>query len=303
MPACQLKQLLLAFVTLATLSSGTFAQYQRPDVGSMDKVVSPIAEGEVAVDESKLNTFVPKDLAFNDEDGNPVTIGSYLDKGRPIILWIGYFECPMLCDRMSGGMVRAVRSMKLDGATEYAILNVSVNPDEVPGIAKQKKENYLKELGQPGQAAGWNLLTGSPAAIEGLTESVGYKYKAVEIAGETEYAHPAVLIILSPEGQVSRYLYPDQESAGVEFSPQTMRLSLIEASQGRVGSTIDRFLLTCLRFDQHTGKYTKNVQAIMRYAGGATVLLMAAVFVPLWVRSARNSTKGHAAFGANDSPA
>ena len=280
------RRVLLATIAVAACSATSFAQYSKPEIGSMDKVVEPYKEGEVGVDE-KPGSQVPLDAAFNDEDGQAVTFGSYLNKGRPIILWIGYFECPMLCDRMSGGMIRAVRSIKLDAGKEFAILNVSINPNEVPGIARQKKDNYLKELGQPGDASGWNLLTGGPTAIERLTSSVGYKFKAVEVAGETEYAHPAVLVILSPEGKVTRYLYPDKDTSGVEFDSQTLRLSLVEASNGTVGSTVDRFLLTCLRYDAHTGKYTKDAIALMKYAGALTVLVMAAVLVPLWIKSAR----------------
>ena len=278
------RQLLLSLIAVLGGATSSFAQYQKPDVGSMDKVVEPYQAGEVGVDE-KPGATVPLDLKFVDEEGRDVTLGSYLGHGRPIILWLGYFECPALCDRMSGGMIRAVRGIKLDAGREFSILNVSINPNDVPGVAKQKKINYLKELGQPGDAKGWDLLTGSPESIATLTGDVGYKFKAVQTVDGTEFAHPAVLLILSPEGKVTRYLYP--QSTGLEFDGQTMRYSLIEAAEGKVGTTVDQFLLTCLRYDAHTGKYTKDAQAIMKWAGALTVVIMAAIFFPLWIRAAR----------------
>lgn len=278
--------LLAAIALTATLSApAAHAQYQRPDIGSMDRVIDPYEKGEVGVDE-KPGAYVPKDVAFLDEDGKDVTLASYLGQGRPVILWLGYYECPALCDPMSGGMVRAVKDLKLDSGKEFAIVNVSINPSEVPGIAKVKRETYLKELGHPGEARGWNLLTGKPEGIAALTQAVGYKFKKVTADGETQYAHPAVLIVLSPEGKVTRYLYPSK-GTGVEFDAQTMRLSLIEASEGKVGSPLDQFLLTCLRYDSHTGKYTWVAVRLMQYAGAVTVLVMVAVFVPYWIRSSR----------------
>lgn len=278
------RQLLLSFAAVVGLTGSTFGQYVKPEVGSMDRVVDPYEAGQVGVDE-KQGAIVPLDTKFADEDGRDVTLRDYFANGRPVILWLGYFECPALCDRMSGGMVRAVQNVKLESGKEFAILNVSINPSEVPGVAKQKKINYLKELGQPGEASGWNLLTGTSLSITALTNAVGFKFKPVTTIEGTEYAHPAVLLVLSPEGKVTRYLYP--QSQGVEFDAQTMRLSLIEASEGKVGSPLDQFLLTCLRYDAHTGKYTKDAQAIMKWAGVATVVTMAAIFLPLWIRAAR----------------
>ena len=285
----QQKLLCMLAAFIGCVGSTAFAQYQKPDVGSMDRVVDPVSPGEVGIDE-KLGAAVPLDLSFHDEDGQDVTLAQYVCNGRPVILWLGYFECPALCDRMSGGMIRAVRDVKLDAGKEFAILNVSINPSEVPGVAKQKKINYLKELGQPGEAKGWNLLTGSPDSIEKLTKSVGYKFKAITTLTGTEYAHPAVLMVLSPAGKVTRYLYP--QSSGLEFDAQTMKYSLIEAADGKVGTPLDQFVLTCLRYDAHTGKYTKDAQAIMKWAGAATVVIMAAIFFPLWIRAARRPTEG-----------
>ena len=285
-----LRQLLLPAtlglsLLLAAAPSVSFAQYSRPDVGSLDKPVEPYAFGEVGVDE-RLGNLVPKDLKFRDEAGKSVALSDYLTHGRPIVLWMGYYECPMLCDLMSAGMVKSVKGVQLDAGQEFAILNVSIDPNESSTLARDKKATYLKELGQPGNAAAWNLLTGSPESIRALAEAVGYKFKKVTVQGESQYAHPAVLMILAPDGKVTRYLYPDGNQ-GVNFDTRTMQLSLIEASNGTVGSTLDKVLLTCLRYDSHTGRYTWIALNLMKGAGALTVLGMAAVLVPIWIRSAR----------------
>lgn len=281
----QLRSACLVLAVAATASVAS-AQYDKQDIGSMDMPVNPVQPGEVNVQE-KLGSYVPLSDAFLDEESQPVTLNTYVNKGRPIILWLGYYDCPQFCDRMSAGLVRGVKNLKLEGGKEFAIVHVSINPNEVPGLAKQKKINYTKELGWPGESKGWNLLTGKPESIAALTDSVGYKYKAVKVKGETEYAHPAVLVVLSPEGKVARYLYPQQGGGDLAFDPETLRLSLIEASEGRVGSTIDHLMLTCLRWDAQTGKYTKDAVALMKWAGALTVLIMAAVLLPLWIRAAR----------------
>ena len=282
----QFRAACLGLTLVAASATVASAQYDRQDIGSMDVAVNPVQPGEVNVEE-KLGAFVPLGDSFLDEEGQPVTLNTYLNHGRPIILWLGYYECPQFCDRMSAGLVRGVKNIKLDSGKEFAIVHVSINPNEVPGLAKQKKINYTKELGQPGDSKGWSLLTGKPESIAALTASVGYKYKAVKVRGETEYAHPAVLVVLSPEGKVARYLYPQQGGGDLAFDPQTLRLSLIEASDGRVGSTVDHLMLTCLRWDAQTGKYTKDAVALMKWAGALTVLIMAIILIPLWIRAAR----------------
>jgi protein SCO1 len=283
------RHLLSALTIVASVAPIARAQYNLPEVKAVDGIVEPYQAGEVGVDE-KLGSIVPSSMMFVDESGAKVPLSDFLGKGRPVILWLGYYECPMLCDKMSGGMVEAVRGVQLDAGKEFSILNVSIDPNESAALARAKKATYLKELGQPGNAAAWNLLTGSPESIKSLADSVGYKFKKVVLKGndgaETQYAHPAVLVVLSPEGKVTRYLYP-LAAAGIAFDPRTMQLSLIEASEGRVGSVVDRFVLTCLRYDAHTGKYTWIAVKLMQWAGGLTVVIMAAVFLPLWIRAAR----------------
>lgn len=280
------RHLLTAFASVVAFGTTVaVAQYNLPEVGSMNRAVEPYQAGEVGVDE-KLGAIVPSSTTFTDESGKKVALGEFLGNDRPVILWLGYYKCPLLCDKMSGGMVEAVKGIKLDAGKEFSILNVSIDPNESAALARAKKSTYLKELGQPGNAAAWNLLTGSPESIKSLADSVGYKFKKVTIDGESQYAHPAVLVVLSPEGKVTRYLYP-LPAAGVVFDPRVMQLSLIEASEGRVGSVVDRLVLTCLQYDAHTGKYTYVAVQMMKWAGALTILVMGAILIPIWIRAAR----------------
>lgn len=291
-PARQLLSVIVLATAILTTGGGSVAhaQYNLPPVGSMDNVVDPFKPGEVGVDE-KLGSTIPTSTTFVDETGTKVTLGDYLHKDRPVILWMGYYECPMLCDKMSAGMVDAVKRIQLDAGKEFSILNVSIDPNESSGLAKAKKQTYLSELGQPGNAAAWNLLTGSPETIKTLADAVGYKFKKIKVKDETQYAHPAVLMILSPEGKLTRYLYP-VAAAGVTFDPRTMQLSLIEASEGRIGSIVDRVILTCLHYDVKAGAYTKNAVALMKLGGGITILVMGLFLIPLWIKSARMKPGG-----------
>lgn len=277
---------LSAILAIAPVSS---AQYMRQPPGTLTTPLELYEPGEVGVDE-KPGAQVPLDAQFKDEEGMPVTVGSLLKPHRPTILWLGYYECPMLCDKMSAGMVKALKDIRLDAGGEYAVVQISINPNEVPLDAKAKKQTYVEQIGRPKDAAGWNLFTGNPDQIAKVADAVGYKFKKVEIEGQTEYAHPAVLMVLSPEGKVTRYLYP-KAAEGVEFDSRTMQLSLIEASNGQIGSTVDRILLTCLQYDHKTGKYTWVAVNLLKLGAGITVLIMAAVLVPLWIRGPRNFLK------------
>lgn len=280
---------LLSLAAILLIAPPTRAQYRQPELGTLNKPLELYQPDEVGVDE-KLGNQVPLDAQFKNEEGESIAFGSLLKPNRPTILWLGYFDCPMLCDKMSAGMVKAVKVIRLDAGTEFAVVQVSINPSEVPADAKRKKETYIEKIGKPGTATGWNLLTANPEPIAAVAGSVGYKFKKVTVEGETQFAHPAVLVILSPEGKVTRYLYP-KASEGVEFDDRTMQLSLIEASNGTIGSTVDRILLTCLHYDPTTGRYTWVAVNLMKLGGAITIAIMGAILIPFWIRGAKNPLK------------
>lgn len=284
-----LKTQLLSLAAIVLTASAAHAQYVRQPIGTLNKPLELYQPDEVGVDE-KPGAQLPLDAQVHDEDGDTITLGSLLKPNRPNILWLGYYECPMLCDKMSAGMVQAVKDIRLDAGTEFAVIQLSINPSEVPADAKAKKQTYLEKIGRPGIATGWNLLTANPEPIAEVANAVGYKFKKVEVEGETQYAHPAVLVILSPEGKVTRYLYP-KAAEGVQFDDRTMQLSLIEASNGTIGSTIDRILLTCLHYDSKAGKYTWVAVNLMKLGAAITVVVMASILIPFWIRGAKNPLK------------
>ncbi len=181
--------------------------------------------------DQRLGEQVPLALTFRDEGGRAVTIGSYFGT-KPVIMLITYYNCTMLCPLLLDGLVRALRPISFDVGKEFAILTVSINPRETPGIAASRKDLYVQRYGRAGAAEGWHFLTGEQEAIRTLTAAVGFRY--VYDAKKDEYAHATGLLLLTPQGKVSRYFY------GVEFSPRDLRLGLIEAAASTIGSPVDQ---------------------------------------------------------------
>lgn len=231
-----------------------------------------------------LNAQLPLDLDFVDESGRPVKLGSYFDGRRPVILTLNYYRCPMLCTLQLNGLIDGLRRMDWTPGEQFEIVTVSFDPAETPSLAKAKKDNYLGEYGRPSAAKGWHFLTGKQKSIKTLTETVGFGYKWNADRGQ--WIHIAALYACTPDGRVSRYLY------GVMFEPGTLRFSLIEASEGKVGSTLDQIILYCYHYDSATGKYSLGAMSVMRIGGGLTLLALAAILGTLWRREARRRRAG-----------
>jgi protein SCO1/2 len=194
-------------------------------------------------------------------------IGDYFGK-RPVVLALVYYECPMLCTQVLNGLVSALGVLNFEAGREFDVVAVSFNPKEGPGLASQKKANYVERYGRPGAAGGWHFLTGSPESISRLTDAVGFKYAYDPNIGQ--YAHGAAIELLTPKGTIAKYFY------GIEYSPRDLRLGLIEASDERIGSVVDDVLLFCYHYDPSTGTYGASVLAIVRAGAIATVLALAA---------------------------
>ena len=272
---------------LAVLSLATFAMAQAttapalPDPGGRLEP-APKELQNIGIDEH-AGDMLPLDAAFYDETGNPVTLRDYFGKGRPVVLQLSYFGCPSLCSLVSNGLVESLNELSLTMGKEFDVINVSFDPAETARLAKLKKQSFLDAYNRPAGAEAWHFLTGNPKEIDALTNAVGFRYKWVE--SSKQFSHPAVLVLLTPEGKISRYLY------GVKYAPQTLRLSLVEASEGKIGTTVDRFLLTCFHYDSYAGKYTPLAMGIMRVGGVATVLVIAVVIVWLIRREKRREQR------------
>jgi protein SCO1/2 len=233
--------------------------------------------------EEKLGDTIPLDLTFTDDRGEDITLGKYFNKGKPVVLILGYYTCPMLCNLVMNGLSDVLRDIPWRPGYEFQIVSVSIDPTETDLVASAKKENYIKSIGKPGISNGWDFLTGPAENSKKLADAVGFKYFYVE--DRDQYAHPAVLVILSPDGKITRYLY------GIEFVERDFKLAITEASEGKVGSTIDKLILYCYHYDAEEGSYTLFAENVMRLGGIATVILLAVFFFFLFLHERRKKHK------------
>ena len=236
----------------------------------------PAALRDVGYDQ-RLGEQVPLDLAFRDEAGRSVTLRS-LFRGRAVVLSLAYYECPMLCTLTLNGLVSALSILTFDVGKDFDVVTVSFEPKETAALAAAKKKAYLARYRRPGAEEGWHFLTGDAPAIAALTSAVGFRY--AWDAETRQYAHPAGILVLTPDGRIARYMY------GVEYAPRDLRLALVEASQGRIGNPVDTVLLYCYRYDPARGRYAASVIRLVRLGGALTVLGLGA-FVLLSLRRER----------------
>ncbi len=218
--------------------------------------------------DQRLGEQVPLDLAFRDEAERPVRLGSYFGK-KPAILVLAYYECPMLCDMVLGGVTGSLKALSFDAGKEFDVIVVSIDPGETPQLAAGKKRGTLSRYGRHGTDAGWHFLTGGQEEITRLTRAVGFRYVYDE--ERDEYAHAAGAVFLTPKGKISRYLY------GIEFAPKDVRLALVESAGGRIGSVVDQVLLYCFHYNPEMGRYSVMTLNILRIAAAATVLSLIAL--------------------------
>ena len=218
--------------------------------------------------DQKLNTQVPPQLHFRDEAGRDVALSSYFG-ARPTVLIMAYYNCPNLCPLTIDNLVGNLRKIAFDAGNQYNVVAVSIDPREKPALAASKKQHYLTQYARPATAAGWHFLTGEEANIGRLAAAVGFHYAYDK--QHNEYSHPSGLIVLTPQGRISRYFY------GFDYSPTDLRLGMVEASAGQIGTPIDQVLLRCYHYDPVTGKYDVAVLNIARFVGVATMLAVGAL--------------------------
>jgi protein SCO1 len=223
--------------------------------------------------EQHLDAQVPPDLSFRDETGKSVNLADYFGH-KPLILNLVYYNCTMLCGEALAGLASAMRLVKFDVGNEFDVITVSFDPRETPEMAAAKKKDYVGRYGRANAAAGWHFLTGQPESINALTKAVGFQYQYD--AKSNQYAHATAIMVLTPQGRISRYFY------GVDFPPKDLRMGLVEASQGKIGNAVDAVLLYCYHYDPQTGKYGAMVANILRLAAAATILIMGMFLFILW---------------------
>jgi len=238
--------------------------------------VRPPALREVGIDQ-RLGESLPLDAPFRDDHGQSVTLGD-LFGGKPVVLVMTYFECPMLCTLVLNGLTKTLKTMNFEPGKEFDVVVVSFDPRDTPELAAKKKATYVAEYGRVATADGWHFLTGDQAAIARVATAVGFRYKWVP--EEKQFAHAAAIMVATPEGRMSRYFY------GVDYAGRDLRLGLIEAADHKIGSAVDVLLLFCYRYDPATGKYGAIVLNMVRIGGVATVLVIGAFMAVMFRREA-----------------
>lgn len=229
---------------------------------------------------------IPLELAFVDTKGKKVTLAEYFDGERPVVLTLNYSNCPMLCSLQLNGLFDGLKEMDWAMGKEYQMLTVSIDPAESPERAAMSRERYLKQYGRPGSGGGYHCVTGKNENIKRLSDTIGFHYRYVPETGE--YAHAAATFICTPDGRLSRYLY------GVEYDPQTLRMSLLEASQGKIGTPMDQLLLFCFHYDAASGRYGPSAFKLMRLGGLVTVFIVGGILLVYWRKESRKIWKRRA---------
>lgn len=241
----------------------------------------PVEVRNVDVEEH-LGDTLPLDLQFVDHNGQAVALRDYFDGERPVLLTLNYYGCPMLCGLQLNALTDSLRELDWSPGENFRIVTVSIDPDEDASLASAKRANHLQALGR-GDDVEWEFLTGTAQSIEQLAEAVGYRYEFIEETGE--FAHPATLMFASPGGVVTRYLY------GMVVEPRDLRLALLEAGEGRVGTPVDHFVLACYIYDADTGGYVQNAFFVMRAGASLGVIALASLLLVLWRKEFRKAAQ------------
>ncbi|MSQ91241.1 MAG: SCO family protein [Phycisphaerales bacterium] len=268
--------LLSCFLSQASIPP--FAPGEAPISGD---TVAPEMQGVDIVEH--LGDIVPPHTLFMGDDGNEVSLGKILESGKPIMLHMGYYKCPMLCTLVLNEGFRSLAKVDLSVGKDFELVSISVNPKESNELAHAKKLGYLAEYGREGAERGVRFLTAiqtpqGAAAPAAIAEAIGFQYKQLPSG---EYSHPAMFAMIAADGRIVRYLY------GVKFDPDTMRMALVEAGEGKIGTPLDRFILWCHQYDPSSQGYVLFAFRVMQVGGGITVVVLAAGLIYLFRRGAR----------------
>jgi len=273
-------RLVVAAATLLIVAAPASAQYMHePKQALTQNTLVPILQ-QVGIDQ-RIGQHLPLDLIFRDETGQSVPLRNYFGK-RPVLLTLVYYQCPMLCSEVLNGVVGGLLPLKLNVGRDFDIVTISFDPRDTPAVATEKRDTYLRRYGRADADKGWHFLAGDTPAIEALTKAVGFRYAwDPQIQ---QYAHASGIMVLTPDGRLSRYLY------GVEYTPKDLRLALVDSSAGKVGNVVDQVMLYCYHYDPATGKYGAVVTNMLRLGGALTLLLLGGFLAMAWRRELRMKT-------------
>ena len=218
-------------------------------------------------------------LKVQDHFGDRISMGEHFKEGKPAVFTLNYYSCASLCSVQLNAVLNGLKDMDWVPGDQFKMLTLSIDPEETSSLAAQKRGAYLEELGK--QNASWEFMVAKQSVITDIANQVGYRYTYDEQS--KQFAHPAVIMILSPDGTISRYLY------GVSYSARDLKFALIEASEGKIGTTVDKVILSCFSYDNSTGRYTASAFGLMRLAGVVTMFFLGAMVTALWRRERRQT--------------
>jgi protein SCO1/2 len=248
--------LLVAWAAVPAVTGG------QSDMPVQNIGVRPDILKDVGIDQ-KLNEKIPLDLSFRDEQGNSVLLSQFFGQ-KPVIISLAYYNCPMLCTQVLNGLEQGLKGLSMDAGNQFNVLTISIDPSEKPPLASAKHDLYTGIYGHPGAAEGWHFLTGDEPQIKALTSALGFRY--VYDPETKQFAHASAIMILTSDGRISRFLF------GIQYRSRDLRLGLVEASAGKIGTPLDEILLFCYHYDPVTGKYGLLISRVIKAAGLLTVL-------------------------------
>jgi len=266
----------IAFMSFVGVFSSSVAQAEPIPRELIKERTERLPERLQGIDVTEhLESKLPARLVFKDESGRDVLYDEVVRGDLPTILTLNYSDCPMLCSLQLNALIKAMKQVDLTLGKDYRVVTVSLNPAETTERVRDWKSRYMTQYGRPeASAEGWKFLTGSEANIRAAAQGLGFSYGYNE--KRDEYVHPAAFAIATPDGIIARYIY------GLEYHPKTLRLSLIEASEGKIGSSVDRLILYCFHYDASEGRYAPVAMNIMRVSGSAGALALGGLLAGLW---------------------
>lgn len=236
--------------------------------------------------EQKLGEQLPLDTVFKDENGRAVKLGEYFSKERPVVLALVYYECPMLCNEVLNGLTGSLKGISFDAGKEFDVVAISFDAreNEKPELTKNKKAAYVERYGRPGSEKGWHFLTGEQASIDAVTKAAGFKYQWDEKSNQ--FAHAGGIMIVTPDGKMSRYFY------GIDYSPKDVKFGIMESAGSKIGNPAEKLLLYCFHYDPASGKYGLAILNVIRLGGIATLMGLGAMFFVLWRKNKKVKNTG-----------
>jgi protein SCO1/2 len=269
---------IFGFAALTLAASAAHAQTIPSNVGPTAATMPPALQNVGF--EPQLNAQMPLDLPFRDESGRSVQLREYFSQ-KPVVLAFVYYGCPMLCNQVQQGVVGTLRMLSFNPGMDYQVVFISFDSRETPDMAAEKKKSAVSHFRRSGTEAGWHFLTGSQDSIDAATRAANFRYN---LSAKTNlFAHASGVMVLTPDGRISRYFY------GVEYPGRDMRLGLVEASAGKIGTPIDHVLLFCYQYDPSTATYSTAILRIVRLGGVLTILCIVGGILIFRRRDARSA--------------